>query len=80
MNHPDKSQPPSESTRVSGPLLIFYTCCAAVSLGAALTAMAFFLFADPASQTQFNFMLGVGGLLLLLGVPGAFISLAAARR
>lgn len=79
VSHPGDPNAAAERTRIRG-LVLFYASCAAVSLGAGMAAMGFLLFTDEFFTELSWFLKIVGSLLCVVGIVGAFVFLARARR
>ncbi len=73
-------RPRTDQAHYSAALLGFYGSCAAVSAGAAMFFFAWFVLTKEGYGNLPTGLKILGGLLMAVGLPGAFLCLAKARK
>jgi len=73
-------RPATDQAHYSAALLGFYGSCAAVSAGAAMFFFAWFVLTKAGYGNLPTGLKILGGVLMAVGVPGAFLCLAKARK
>lgn len=70
----------TDRAHFSPALFGFYGCCAMISIGAALFFFALFVMTKEGYGAVPTVMKVLGGVFMLVGIPGAFVCLSKARK